>query len=197
MTASARHRSEPTVRRRALAHRSRGPIRRASASASAASTATSSSTAIKRGDASPPPAVALLGLSLDELERGRTVFSIVADELHENPMGTMHGGIVATLVDTAMGCAVSSTLPADAGFTTLELSTNFVRAITQSTGRVYAEGRVVHGGGRVVTTEARVYDDAGTLYAHAKSTCLVSRSDPMNDTTDTQHRSDARRRTPI
>jgi uncharacterized protein (TIGR00369 family) len=131
--------------------------------------------AVKRGDAAAPPAVALLGLSLDELERGRTVFSIVADELHENPMGTMHGGIVATLVDTAMGCAVSSTLPADAGFTTLELSTNFVRAITQSTGRVHAEGRVVHGGGRVITTEARVYDDAGTLYAHAKSTCLIQR----------------------
>jgi uncharacterized protein (TIGR00369 family) len=133
--------------------------------------------AMKRGDASPPPAVALLGLSLDELERGRTVFSVVAEELHENPMGTMHGGIVATLVDTAMGCAVSSTLPANSGFTTLELSTNFVRAITQSTGRVYAEGRVVHGGGRVVTTEARVYDDADTLYAHAKSTCLVLRRD--------------------
>jgi uncharacterized protein (TIGR00369 family) len=118
----------------------------------------------------------LLGRSFDELEPGRTVFSIVADEVHENPMGTMHGGIIATLVDTAMGCAVSSTLPADAGFTTLELSTNFVRAITQSTGRVHAEGRVVHGGGRVVTTEARVYDDAGTLYAHAKSTCLIQRS---------------------
>jgi uncharacterized protein (TIGR00369 family) len=132
--------------------------------------------AMKRGDAAPPPAVAMLGLSLDELERGRTVFSVVAEEVHENPMGTMHGGIVATLVDTAMGCAVSSTLPADAGFTTLELSTNFVRAITQSTGRVHAEGRVVHSGGRVVTTEARVYDDAGTLYAHAKSTCLVLRS---------------------
>ncbi|MDQ1385703.1 MAG: hypothetical protein QOG65_3082 [Actinomycetota bacterium] len=131
--------------------------------------------AMKRDDAAAPPAVALLGLSLDELERGRTVFSVVADERHENPMGTMHGGIVATLVDTAMGCAVSSTLPADAGFTTLELSTNFVRAITQSTGRVYAEGRVVHGGGRVITTEARVYDDAGTLYAHAKSTCLIQR----------------------
>jgi uncharacterized protein (TIGR00369 family) len=131
--------------------------------------------AVKRGDASPAPAAALLGFSLDELERGRTVFSVVADEVHENPMGTMHGGIVATLVDTAMGCAVSSTLPVDSGFTTLELSTNFVRAITQSTGRVYAEGRVVHSGGRVVTTEARVYDDAGTLYAHAKSTCLVLR----------------------
>ena len=131
--------------------------------------------AMKRDDAAAPPAVALLGLSLDELDRGRTVFSVVADERHENPMGTMHGGIVATLVDTAMGCAVSSTLPADAGFTTLELSTNLVRAITQSTGRVHAEGRVVHGGGRVITTEARVYDDAGTLYAHAKSTCLIQR----------------------
>jgi uncharacterized protein (TIGR00369 family) len=131
--------------------------------------------AMQRGDAAPPPAVALLGLRLDEVERGRTVFSVVADELYENPMGTMHGGIVATLVDTAMGCAVSSTLPADAGFTTLELSTNFVRPITHATGRVRAVGRVVHEGGRVATTEARVYDDAGTLYAHAKSTCLVQR----------------------
>jgi uncharacterized protein (TIGR00369 family) len=133
-------------------------------------------TAMQRGDAPPPPAVALLDMSLDEVERGRTVFSIVADELFENPMGTMHGGIVATLVDTAMGCAISSTLPADAGFTTLELSTNFVRAITTATGRVHAEGRVIHGGGRVATTEARVYDDSGTLYAHATSTCLIIRS---------------------
>jgi uncharacterized protein (TIGR00369 family) len=119
--------------------------------------------AMQRGDASGPPAVALIGLDLDEVERGRVVFSLVADEMHENPMGTMHGGIVATLVDSAMGCAVSSTLPADAGFTTLELSTNFVRAITTATGRVHAEGRVVHGGGKIATTEARVYDDAGVF----------------------------------
>jgi uncharacterized protein (TIGR00369 family) len=118
--------------------------------------------AVKRGDVSPAPAVALIGMSLDELEQGRTVFSIVADELHENPMGTMHGGIVATLVDTAMGCAVVSTLGSDESFTTLELSTNFVRAITRATGRVRAEGRILHGGGRIVTTEARVYDDDGT-----------------------------------
>jgi uncharacterized protein (TIGR00369 family) len=131
---------------------------------------------MQRGEADPPPAVALLGMSLDEVERGRTVFSLVADELHENPMGTMHGGIVATLVDTAMGCAISSLLPADASFTTLELSTQFVRAITSATGRVQAEGRVVHRGGRVATTEARVYDDAGVLYAHATSTCLITRS---------------------
>jgi len=75
-------------------------------------------TAMQRGELTPPPAVALLGLQLDEVERGRTVFSMVAEEMHENPMGTMHGGIIATLVDTAMGCAISSQLPVGAGFTT-------------------------------------------------------------------------------
>ena len=131
--------------------------------------------AIQRCELAPPPAAALLGMQLDEVDAGRTVFSILAEELHENPMGTMHGGIVAALVDTAMGCALSSTLPADAGFTTLELKTNFVRAITQATGRVYAEGKVVHSGGRVATTEARVHDESGALYAHATSTCLITR----------------------
>jgi uncharacterized protein (TIGR00369 family) len=133
--------------------------------------------AIARGEAPPPPALALLGMELDEVERGRVVFSLVADEIHENPMGTMHGGVIATLVDSAMGCAVSSMLPADAGFTTLELKTNYVRPIVQTTGRVRAVGRVVHFGGRVATTEAQVLDDHGTLYAHATSTCLVSRAE--------------------
>jgi len=131
--------------------------------------------AIQRGELAPPPAAALLGMQLDEVDAGRTVFSIVADEMHENPMGSMHGGIVAALVDTAMACALSSMLPADAGFTTLELKTNYVRAITQATGRVYAEGTVLHSGGRVATTEARVHDDSGALYAHATSTCLIVR----------------------
>ena len=100
---------------------------------------------------------------------------MLADEVHENPMGTMHGGIVATLVDTAMGCALSSQLAANEGFTTLELKTNFVRAITPATGRIFAEGTVVHSGGRVATTEARVHDADGNLYAHATSTCLILR----------------------
>jgi uncharacterized protein (TIGR00369 family) len=132
--------------------------------------------AMKRGEVDAPPAVALLGMNLDTLERGRTVFSLVADEMHENPMGTMHGGLVATLVDTAMGCAVASMLPTDASFTTLELSTKYIRAITTATGKIYAEGRVVHQGGRVASTDARVYDDSGTVYAHATSTCLISRN---------------------
>lgn len=131
--------------------------------------------ALQRGEAAPPPAASLLGLSLDEVERGRVVFSVVADELHENPMGTMHGGVVATLVDSAMGCAVASMLPAGAAYTTIELKTNYVRPIVQTTGRVRAEGVVVHIGGRVATAEAKVLDDEGTLYAHATTTCLVTR----------------------
>ena len=93
------------------------------------------------------------------------MFTIVADEMHENPMGTMHGGIIATLVDSAMGCAVFSMLPAGTAYTTLELKTNYVRPIVQTTGVVRAEGRVVHPGGRVATTEATVHDEHGTLYA--------------------------------
>jgi uncharacterized protein (TIGR00369 family) len=131
---------------------------------------------VARGGAAPPPAAALLGMNIDSVQRGRVVFSIVADEMHENPMGTMHGGIIATLVDSAMGCAVMSMLPAGTGYTTLELKTNYVRPIVQTTGVVRAEGRVVHLGGSVATTEATVTDDHGTLYAHATSTCLLKRS---------------------
>lgn len=131
--------------------------------------------AIMRGEADPPPAAALLGLRLAEVERGRVVFTLVADEVHENLAGTMHGGIVATLVDSAMGCAVASMLDAGVNYTTLELKTNYVRPIVRTSGTLRAEGRVVHLGGRTATTEARVVDEAGTLYAHATSTLLVMR----------------------
>jgi uncharacterized protein (TIGR00369 family) len=129
--------------------------------------------AIQRGELAPPPAAVLLGMEIEDVQRGRTVFSLLADELHENPMGTMHGGVIAALVDTAMGCAVSSSLPPDRGFTTLELKTNYLRPITQATGRILAVGWVVHAGSRVALTEARVTDSEGTLYAHATSTCLI------------------------
>jgi len=131
--------------------------------------------AFVKGDVAPVPAAALLGMEITKVERGRVVFELVADEIHENPMGTMHGGIVATLVDSAMGCAVASMLPADTTYTTLELKTNYVRPIVQTTGRIRAIGSVVHIGGRVATTEAQVVGPDGTLYAHASSTCLVTR----------------------
>jgi len=131
--------------------------------------------AVARGEAAPPPAAALLGLRLDSVRRGRVAFSIVADEIHENPMGTMHGGIIAALVDSAMACAVFSMLPAGATFTTVELKTNYVRPVVQTTGVVRAEGRVVHLGQQIATAEASVVDEHGVLYAHASSTCLVDR----------------------
>jgi uncharacterized protein (TIGR00369 family) len=87
----------------------------------------------------------------------------------------MHGGIIASLVDSAMGCAVFSMLPVGTAYSTLELTTNYVRPIVQTTGVVRAEGRVVHLGGSVATTEATVKDEHGTLYAHATSTCLIKR----------------------
>jgi len=132
--------------------------------------------AMRQGELAPPPAVAMVGLTLEEAEEGRVVFSMIAGREHENPMGTMHGGMLATLVDTAMGCAVSSTLGADEAFTTLELHMNFVRAVTKETGRISAVGDLVHRGGRVATVEARVHDDEGNLCAHATSTCLILRS---------------------
>jgi uncharacterized protein (TIGR00369 family) len=131
--------------------------------------------AMMHGETSPPPAVAAIGATLEDVERGQVIFSLRADELHENPMGTMHGGVIATLVDTAMGCAVSSTLNADEGFTTLELKTNYLRAITKDTGCVTAVGRVVHAGSKTALAEAHVYDADGTLCAHATSTCMIMR----------------------
>lgn len=143
---------------------------------SAAMTGLERLVAMRQGELAPPPAVAMVGLTLEEAEEGRVVFSMIAGREHENPMGTMHGGMLATLVDTAMGCAVSSTLKADEAFTTLELHMNFVRAVTKDTGRISAVGNVVHRGGRVATVEARVHDDDGNLCAHATSTCLILRS---------------------
>jgi len=96
----------------------------------------------------------------------------------------MHGGMLATLLDSAMGCAVMSMLRPGATFTTLELKTNYVRAATSRTGRLHAEGRVVHIGTRVATTDARVTDDNGRLYAHATSTCLIITPEVSNGGAD-------------
>jgi uncharacterized protein (TIGR00369 family) len=87
----------------------------------------------------------------------------------------VHGGLASTLCDSAMGCAIQSTLPAGVGYTTLELKVNFVRPLTTATGLVLCEGKVINIGGRVGTAEARVTDRAGKLYAHATCTCLIMR----------------------
>ena len=122
-----------------------------------------------------PPVAELVGFEPTFVSPGLVVFAYEPREEHYNPLGTVHGGIVATVLDTAMGCAVQSELDAGVGYTTIELKTNFVRPVTLASGRLRAEGRLVHGGSRIVTAEARLADGEGKLYAHATSTCLVVR----------------------
>jgi uncharacterized protein (TIGR00369 family) len=131
--------------------------------------------AMDRGELPLPPIMATLGITAVSAEEGRVVFALEPAEYHYNPIGMVHGGVASTLCDTAMACAVHSTLPAGAGYTTLELKISFIRALTRDTGRVLCEGRTLHVGGRVATAEARVVDEAGKLYAHATSTCMILR----------------------
>jgi uncharacterized protein (TIGR00369 family) len=130
--------------------------------------------ALAAGELPGAPIAELLGFAPVEVEEGRVVFAAVPEERHYNPIGTVHGGLAATLLDSAMGCAVHSTLPAGVGYTTLELKVNFTRPITSETGRILCEGTVVHRGGRVATAEGRVYAEAdGRLLAHGTTTCLI------------------------
>jgi uncharacterized protein (TIGR00369 family) len=122
----------------------------------------------------PPPIASLMDFDIIEVGAGRVVFSVVPQEFHYNPIGMVHGGLAATLLDSAMGCAVHSLLPAGRGYTTLELKVNFVRAMTRDTGRVEAVGKVIHLGGKVATADGTVTDAAGKLYAHATTTCLLT-----------------------
>jgi uncharacterized protein (TIGR00369 family) len=130
--------------------------------------------AIAAGELPGAPIAELLGFEPVEAEEGRVVFAAIPDARHYNPIGTVHGGLAATLLDSAMGCAVHSTLPAGVGYTTLELKVNFTRPITTDTGRILCEGELVHRGGRVATAEGRVFAEAtGKLLAHGTTTCLI------------------------
>jgi uncharacterized protein (TIGR00369 family) len=138
--------------------------------------------AIAHGDLPPPPIALLLGFELHNVQEGHAVFSITPAEYHYNPIGVVHGGLACTLLDSAMGCAVQSTLPAGTRYTTLEMKANLLRPLTQQTGRLLCEGRVIHVGGRIATAEGRLVDDQGTLYAHATTTCMIFRPPRQQET---------------
>ena len=129
--------------------------------------------AIRDGRLPAPPIAELLGFDLVEVEPGHAVFEVTPAEQHYNPIGVVHGGLAMTLLDSAMGCAVQTQMPAGGGYTTLEAKTNLVRPITASTGKLRAIGKLVHLGKRVATAEGRLEDREGKLYAHATSTCIV------------------------
>lgn len=119
------------------------------------------------------PMLQTVGAHLIEVTEGRAVFVSTPSEYHYNPAGVVHGGMAATLLDSAMGISVLSSLPAGMIFTTLELKVNFLRAMTTTTGEVRAEGNVVHLGRTTAVVEARLTDATGKLLATASSTCLI------------------------
>lgn len=129
--------------------------------------------AMLRGELPYPPIARTLNFQLLEVGEGRAVFQGTPGPDHFNPMGGIHGGWYATLLDSALGCAVHSLMPPGRGYTTAELGVNLVKAISPKVQRVRAEGKVLHCGRQLATAEARLYGPDGTLYAHATTTCLV------------------------
>ncbi|MSP50485.1 MAG: PaaI family thioesterase [Alphaproteobacteria bacterium] len=128
---------------------------------------------IRDGRLPPPPIAHHLGFTLAEVEEGRALFVGTPDFRLYNPLGSVHGGYIATLLDSAMSCAVQTTIPAGSGYTTVEIKVNFVRAVTDQTGPVRAEGKVINAGRRIGTSEGRLTDAKGRLLAHGTATCLV------------------------
>jgi uncharacterized protein (TIGR00369 family) len=129
--------------------------------------------AMLRGELPFPPIARTLDFRVVEVSEGRAVFQGTPGHEHLNPMGGVHGGWYASLLDSALGCAVHTMMPAGRAYTTAELSVNLVRAIGPQVQRVRAEGKVVHCGRQLATAEARLFGPDGTLYAHGTTTCLV------------------------
>ena len=125
------------------------------------------------GELPAPPISETLGFILVEVAPGRAVFQGRPGRAHYNPLGTVHGGWFATLLDSAVGCAVHSTLAAGKTYTTAELKVNIVRPLTEKMPLVEAEGKVIHLGGRMATADARLTGVDGKLYAHASTTCFI------------------------
>lgn len=125
------------------------------------------------GTLKPPAMVSLLGLRLVEVAAGRVVFVGTAHEEFYNGLGVAHGGWAATLLDTALGCAVNSLQPAGRSFTTLELKINYTRPLRREVGEVRCEAVVIHAGNRTAVAEARIVDAAGKIYAHGTTTCIL------------------------
>ncbi|WP_433651692.1 PaaI family thioesterase [Micromonospora zamorensis] len=125
------------------------------------------------GELAAPPVMHLLDMSRMEADEGRVSVELTPQEFHYNPLGTVHGGVLSTLLDTAAGCAVHTTLPAGVGYTSLDLNVKFLRPVTVDSGTLRCEGTVLQRGRRTALAEARITDADARLIAHATSTCLI------------------------
>jgi uncharacterized protein (TIGR00369 family) len=130
--------------------------------------------AIRAGELPPPPIAVVMNYAIAEVEEGRTVFEGEPGEEHYNPIGVVHGGYASTILDSALGSAVHTTLPAGVGYTSQTLEVKYLRPITRDTGVVRCEARVVHGGRKTATAEAKLTAaSSGKLLATGTSTCLI------------------------
>lgn len=129
--------------------------------------------ALLRGEMPAAPIAYTLNFWPTEFAYGRAVFEGEPQRSAYNPLGSVHGGWSAAILDSALGCAVHTTLPAGKGYTTVDLSISLVRAITERVTRVRCEASIVHAGGSIATAQARIVDEAGTLYAHGTTTCAI------------------------
>ncbi|GGO23903.1 PaaI family thioesterase [Deinococcus humi] len=131
-----------------------------------------------RGDFPPPPIGQTLGFSIgsqEDVQKGRVVFRMRPEEFHYNPIGSVHGGVYATLLDSALGCAIHTMLPAGVGYTTLDLAVKYLRPLRMGMAEVRAEADVISVSRQIATASAQIVDQAGKVYATATTTCLVLR----------------------
>lgn len=129
--------------------------------------------ALRDGRYPAPPFAVETGIWISEIEAGRVVFEADPSARFYNPLGTVHGGWISGLIDSAMGCAVHSLLEPGQAYTTVDMTINFVRPVFEKTGRLKCEGKVIHAGSRIATSEGRVWDQGGKLIAHGSETCLI------------------------
>lgn len=125
------------------------------------------------GELAGPPVMDLIDMARMEADEGRVVVELTPQEFHYNPLGSVHGGVLSTLLDTAAACAVHTTLPAGVGYTSLDLNVKFLRPVTVDSGTLRCEGTVLQRGRRTALAEARITDASRRLTAHATSTCLI------------------------
>ncbi|MEM7334721.1 MAG: PaaI family thioesterase [Chloroflexota bacterium] len=129
--------------------------------------------AIASGEIAPPPVGKLMQMDFEEFGEGWSLFSLTPDESLYNPIGTVHGGPIATVLDSALACCVHTTLPQGTAYTTLEIKINYVRPVTAQSGKLFCKGVVIHRGRRIATSEAHLRDENGKLYAHGTSSCMI------------------------
>ena len=129
--------------------------------------------AMMNGELPAPPVLQMLGMDGFEAEEGKVTVFLTPQEFHYNPLGTVHGGVLATVLDTATGCAVHSMLPEGVGYTSVDLTTKFLRPVMVGSGQLRCEGTVLSLGRRTALAQAVLTDGAGKLAAHATSTCLL------------------------